>query len=593
MRAVLIAVLFFLLCAVPSRGQRGDWYNDEGGFTFEGAGTRLDPYRVSSVTALSYLAEQVNMWPGKSFQGEYFVLTEDLDLGRHFWIPIGSEAHQPFRGVFNGNGKVIHNLYIGSTEVDNVYAAAGLFGYLGNGARIENLTIDGGVIVGGGREAVSRTGCLAAYLLCSVSGGRDSIVVRNCHIQCMTVLGADTEVSHTGGLIGEAYAFSEGEGEALVLIDYCSSSSVVSAPASAFPYTGGIVGKGRGHGYCDGAGRASGVFVIRSCLNSGGIRGGDAAGKEAVSSTGGILGFGYASGDGYGQGGGTGAFVIEYCLNSGAVTGGDAVGHQAFSYTGGLLGYGDGSGYGDRPGGFVTASGYGAGTFLVQYSANRGAVGGGDAPGESAATSTGGIAGFASGSATGYGGGGGAGRGLFRMRSCYSYASIASRSGFLGGLAGSLATVGNGENHTVSALISDCYAAGAINRGDTVFPDVTGGIAGRMQKSKEAVRPPQVVHCLAALSFLNGNGNHTFRIAGLIQGVRPPFSGMMGRNYAGVREGQWTQAKTVKNGREWDGSVFSLPVSEWNVKGKVWHPVSGGALPRLANLLWQEDVPLP
>ncbi|MDR2811159.1 MAG: hypothetical protein LBB84_11500 [Tannerellaceae bacterium] len=583
MRIQLAVAMLALLCAVSAYGQRGDWYNDEGGFTFQGSGVEEDPYLINSVTALAYLAEQVNMWPGKSFEGESFLLTEDLDLGRHYWIPIGSEPHQPFRGALNGNGKVIRNLFIGSTEVDNVYAAAGLFGHLGNGAKIENLTLEGGLIVGGGREAISRTGCLAAYLLCSVSEGKDSIVIRNCHSRQMKIAGANTETAHTGGLVGEVYSFADGGGQAYVLMENCSNSSLVTASASNFPYTGGLVGKGHGHGYCDEESLSgTGRFVLRGCLNRGDVEGGDAAGTDAVSSTGGILGFGYGSGDGYGERQGSGAFIVEYCLNLGHVTGGDAVGNQAFSYTGGLLGYGDGYGYD------------GSGACMVQFSANRGDVKGGDTLHDTVAVvSTGGAIGFASGSASGSRTEGGSGYGIFRMRDCYSYASVMAKSGYLGGLAGTLSTVGMGRNHRISAMILDSYAAGSINRSDTVYEVITGGIVGRMQKSKEAAKGPQVGACLAALSYLNGKARRTFRIVGQVQGIGQPFTAILSRNYAYVKEGEWTNVKMIKNGHEWNGSMLSPPISRWNTKEKSWQWEENGRLPKLLNLPWQEDVPLP
>jgi hypothetical protein len=598
MRTTLALTLVLLLLAAPLAGQRGDWYNDEGGYSFQGSGTRNDPYLISSVTALTFLAEQVNMWPGKSFQGEYFRLTDDIDMGKHYWIPVGSEAHQPFRGVFDGNGKSIRNLYIGSTEVDNVYAAAGLFGYLGNGARIENLTIEGGVIIGGGREAVARTGSLAGYLLCSVSEGKDSIVIRNCRASNMKIVGANTEVANTGGLIGEGYAFSDGDGDALILLENCTSNSTVSASASDFPYVGGIVGKGRGHGYCDGAASSTGTFIIRSCRNEGEVKGGSASGKEAIASTGGILGFGYSSGDGYGNSNGSGAFTIEYCLNTGAITGGEAAGAQAFSYTGGIAGYGDGYGYSDLSKN-TSGNGYGYGTFVVQASANRGTVRGGSVSDHTAVASTGGIVGFASGSASDEGAKGGRAYGSFIMRNCYSYASLTARRGFLGGLAGSLATTGHGANHTLSAAILDSYAAGSLNRGDTIFPVVTGGIAGRMQQSKEASKGPQAGRCLAAFSYLNGYAGRTFRIVGQLQGVQQPLTSMLSRNYAHIAAGEWAKTKSIKNGSDWSRSMFSAPVSLWiaNDKNndKIWTVKEDGfaLMPVLNHVSGQEDVPVP
>ncbi|MDR1557540.1 MAG: hypothetical protein LBS88_11020 [Tannerellaceae bacterium] len=595
MRIISALIVTILLFAIPLHGQRGDWYNDEGGFAFQGSGTKDDPYQISSVTAFAFLAEQVNMWPGKSFQGEYFILTEDIDLGKHYWIPIGSESHQPFRGVFDGKGKSICNLYIGNTDVDNVYAAAGLFGYLGNGAKIENLTIDGGLIIGGGREATSRTGSLAGYALCSVSEGEDSIIIRNCHNKHVKITGANTEVAYTGGLIGEGYAFSDGDGSALLLMENCSNSAVVAGYHTNFPYTGGIIGKGHGHGYCDGATSSGGSFILRSCINKGDITGGAATGKDAITSTGGILGFGYGSGDSYGNSNGSGLFTIEYCLNTGTISGGDAAGSQAFSYTGGIFGYGDGYGFGDKLSKNTPGNGYGSGTFIIQSSANKGTVKGGNISDPTAVSATGGLAGFASGSASGEGAGEGYGYGSFSMRNCYSYAQITTKKGFIGGLTGWLATIGNGTNHTISAIIQNSYVAGSINQGDTVFPVITGGIAGRIQKSKEANKTPQIGNCLVALSYLNGGIGRTFRIAGQIQGILQPFTGVFNRNYAYIKEGEWVNRKVVKNGYDWNHSMLNIPVSSWNVTEKAWIIVEDGQeiMPALNNVPEQGDLPVP
>jgi hypothetical protein len=581
------------LFTIPLYGQRGDWYNDEGGYTFQGAGTAGDPYLISSVTALACLAEQINIWPGKSFRGEYFKLTEDIDLGRHFWIPVGSEGHQPFMGVFDGNGKTIRNLYIGNMEADNVFAAAGLFGHLGNGAKIENLTIDGGVVIGGGRETVARTGCLAGYLLCSVSGERDSIVIRNCHARNVKVVGANTETANTGGLVGEGYAFSDGGGDALILIENCTNSGAIQAQASNFPCTGGIAGKGRGHGYCDGAAPAAGSFVLRLCHNGGDVTGGNTTGKDAISSTGGILGFGYGTGDSYGTSGGSGFFVVENCLNSGTVTGGNALSAQAFSYTGGLLGYGDGYGYGGLRKDTSEAV-FGRGAFIVYASANRGAVRGGSVPDTTAIASTGGISGFASGSALGEGAGRKRAQGSFIMRNCYSYAAVAAERGFVGGLSGWLATVGRGTGHTVSAVIRDSYAAGSVNRPDTAaFSAVTGGIAGRIQQSKEAGKAPQIGDCLVALSHLNGYANRTFRIAGQIQAVRQPLTNILGRNYAYVKEGEWVKARTIKNGNDWNRMMNRIPFFGRKDKAWVVKEDGYGLMPVLSGIPNQGAVPVP
>ncbi|MDR1644494.1 MAG: hypothetical protein LBS05_01525 [Tannerellaceae bacterium] len=594
MRIFLCFILTFLLSGVSSYGQRGDWYNDEGGFEFQGSGTKGDPYLISSVTALTFFAEQINIWPGKSFQGEYFLLTDDIDLGKHFWIPVGSEGHQPFRGIFDGNGKSIRNVYIGSVETDNVFTAAGFFGHLGNGAKIENLTIDGGSIIGGGREILSRTGGLAGYLLCSVSEGEDSIVIRNCHVRNMRVIGADTEIANTGGLAGEGYSFADGEGRALILIENCSYDGDVMAKTSNFPCVGGLVGKGRGHGYCDGALPASGSFLLRSCRNSGEVTGGNTTGKDAISSTGGIIGFGYAAGDNYGTGNGTGLFVVEYCLNRGIVSGGEANSLHAFSYTGGLSGYGDGYGYGDSSP-EASSKGYGRGAFVVRSSANRGEVRGGNVSDTTAISSTGGLVGYASGSSFADGSGRTNAYGSFFLRNCYSYASLTACRGFLGGLSGWLATTGEGKSHSVASAIQNSYVAGNIRQGDSIPSLVVGGITGRMEKSKETGKAPQVGGCLVALLRLDGQVARTFRIVGDMQGILQPYTNVLGRNYAYVKEGNWMKVRSIRNGNDWSRSMLRLPVSSWNADEYVWLVKEDGyaRMPVLNHLPGQGEMPTP
>ncbi|GHT30578.1 hypothetical protein AGMMS49574_10610 [Bacteroidia bacterium] len=591
-----LTVIGLLLVFTSVWGQRGDWSNDEEGFVFMGSGTPDDPYLISSVTALIYLADQANMWEGKTFEGVHFLLTNDLDLGLHYWIPIGSEEEQPFQGIFNGNNKVIHNLYIGSTEVENVFSASGLFGYLGKGARIENLTIEDGLVVGGNRETVSRTGAMAGYLLCSVTNFSDSIIIRNCHNKKVNVIGGNTEVSTTGGLIGEGYAFSEGGGTAAILLDNCSNTGAVKSIAANFPYTGGLVGKGRGHGYCDGLASATGSFLLRDCRNAGVVTGGDTKGTEAISSTGGILGFGFSSGDGYGNSDGSGVLTIEYCMNLGTVSGGDAGTPQAFSYTGGILGYADGYGYGEKSDNPVLGKSNGIGDFSVLSSANRGAIKGGDASDKTAVSSTGGILGFASASASTTSGGTseGNGYGAFNMHNCYSYADISARKGVIGGLVGCLATIGVGANHQISAILTNSYAAGTINKGDTIFSVITGGIVGRMQKSKEANRSPQVANCLTALSYLNGGLNRTYRVVAQLQGISQPLSRILSRNYGFINEGEYVYEEGIQNGIDWGFSMLESPVANWDFKNKVWLVDEGQTMmPLLNNLSHQTSVPIP
>lgn len=593
----LTTVLFILLWATSfSFAQQGEWYNDDGGFMFEGYGTENNPYIISSETALTYLAEKINSSSGETFDGKHFLLTNDLDLGKHYWTPIGSDPQHTFQGIFNGNGNTIRNLYIRRNEIQN-FSATGLFGYVGNGAIIENLTIEGGKVYGSNNDLISRTGALAGYLFCNAGGEEDSIIIRNCHNIQVSVIGGETEYSHTGGLIGEGYAFCDSDGAVSIRIERCSNSGEVIASSSNFSYSGGIIGKGRGHGYCYGSVSAHGSFYIRSCTNNGTVTGGKTKGADAISSTGGILGFGYATGDGYGDSDGTGIFMIDYCMNTGAISGGDAVSSNAYTYVGGIFGYGDGYGYGDISGSNDNngGQGYGSGTFSITSCANRGYISGGEARSNGTIAATGGIFGFASGSGAGNIDGYGYAYGSFSMRNCYSAANISAIQGCVGGLGGWIATSGNGPNYVISAIVQDSYVAGTINTDIMAYDQViSGGVIGRIQRADEANEAPKIDHCLVVLSHLIGDTNKTFRIAGQLENIKSP-SKALNQNYAYIKNGKWSEKKSILNGHEWNGMMTALPVSKWNVSDRAWliQENTYKYLPRLRNVPNQSRIVIP
>ena len=71
-----------------------------------------------------------------------FVLEADIDLGNQDWTPIGTSAN-PYKGVFDGNGKKISNLVVSGGSESN----KGLFGVTHDG-EIKNLTIENACVSG-------------------------------------------------------------------------------------------------------------------------------------------------------------------------------------------------------------------------------------------------------------------------------------------------------------------------------------------------------------------------------------------------------------------------------------------------------------
>ena len=143
-----------------------------------GAGTAKNPYQIATAAQLAKLAVDINSRIGEkeyTHSGEYFILTADIDLSAHRWVPIGyyviNEGHQ-FSAYFNGNNKKITGLYVKEERDDY---SAGLFGAVG-GITIENVIIENGYVEANGQagilvgNATQAYGCNKQFINCTVSG---------------------------------------------------------------------------------------------------------------------------------------------------------------------------------------------------------------------------------------------------------------------------------------------------------------------------------------------------------------------------------------------------------------------------------------
>lgn len=113
-----------------------------------GDGSEGNPYKIATEANLAWLAEQVNNDNNneyKTFVGEYFIQTADLDLGNNNWNPMGKSNKRYFAGTYDGGGYVISNLSYNNNTQSNV----GLFGYI-NGATLTKITVASGSIYGAG-----------------------------------------------------------------------------------------------------------------------------------------------------------------------------------------------------------------------------------------------------------------------------------------------------------------------------------------------------------------------------------------------------------------------------------------------------------
>lgn len=161
-----------------------------------GTGTAEDPYKIATAEQLALLAKGTNSGnPELKYNNCYFVLTANIDLSAHRWIPIGrgteTQSFQSFDGYFNGAGHSITGLYVDESAEQ---FSAGLFGNFG-GHVLENLTVDGYVKTEDPGEQYDGAGILIG---CATPGHDTTITVRNCH-----VTGRVESDSAAGGLVGK------------------------------------------------------------------------------------------------------------------------------------------------------------------------------------------------------------------------------------------------------------------------------------------------------------------------------------------------------------------------------------------------------
>lgn len=203
-----------------------------------GAGTKEDPYRIASAEQLALLAADVNSGVAhKTHTKEYFVLTEDIDLGAHRWTPLGYGdciSAKSFTGFFDGNGKKITGMYVDERGKNS---NAGLFGNIAavgsEDATVQDLTVENGKVFTG--DDIEGEAYAAGVLLGSITvlggGNVEYAVVKNC-----TVSGVVTSPRNAGGLAGDvSYTHFENCSAAVEIEGKsCSGGFVANAYISEF-----------------------------------------------------------------------------------------------------------------------------------------------------------------------------------------------------------------------------------------------------------------------------------------------------------------------------------------------------------------------
>ena len=165
-------------------------------------------YEVYNAEGLKNIAKLVNE-EGKTDIN--ITLTDNIDLTGIDWTPIGKDDNKAYTGTFDGNGKTITGLTVTGS---NKYA--GLFGRIGSGGTVKNVTLEGVQIESD--NGMSDVGGVAGW-----SYGN----IENCSVS------GSVSGSGMNGIAGGVVGFQVGGS-----LTRCSSSATVNAGSIA----GGVVG---------------------------------------------------------------------------------------------------------------------------------------------------------------------------------------------------------------------------------------------------------------------------------------------------------------------------------------------------------------
>jgi len=408
----------------------------------EGDGSQNSPWEITTAEHLLALAYSVGMSSGKCYK-----IMNDIDLSSYDnWVGIGSHNNR-FRGHFDGNEKVVHNLTISETN-----GPQGLFGCI-EGATIQKLGVEN----------------------CNVSGGSDvGALVGRCFSSTISFCHATGNVSSTfgnvGGLIG--YASRSSISNCYTICNVVSGSSKV----------GGLVGENRSIiSDCYALGDVSGHWQVGGLVGFHTSTTGDPVSISNSYATGNVNGSGFMVGGLVGLNNYTGT-VISNSYATGDVIGGD-------KYTGGLVGLNDRATITNS---HATGNVIGGGDYTggLAGSNNNATITNSHATGDVSGTShTGGLVGRNPSSSS--------------ILRCYATGDVTANDQHAGGLVGANAefisecyATGN-VNGTISvgglvgwssdaATISRCYATGDVHASG----HYVGGLVG--------VNSGHIMNCIAA-----------------------------------------------------------------------------------------------
>ena len=166
-----------------------------------GSGTSLDPFLVYDVTTLQRVGKGTGAYSDWDLTAHY-LQTANIDMLGQTFTRIGDGTTYDvtyFKGSYDGDGFSIDSL----TIIDSYIKCQGLFGYVGIGGQVINVTLNNCNI-----SNYSNTGGVA---------GNNEGTVENCHVSG-TVKGEGGSINYIGGVVGCNYG----------TVQNCSFSGTVS-----------------------------------------------------------------------------------------------------------------------------------------------------------------------------------------------------------------------------------------------------------------------------------------------------------------------------------------------------------------------------
>lgn len=180
-----------------------------------GDGTKDNPWKISSDLELAKLAHDVTNGNSQTmYSGKYFQLSENIDLSKGIWMPIGTLNTTNagfFGGTFDGDGKTIRNMKIYWTAFDGTTEASwGLFSRLkgkdeNHYATVTNLIIENASLETQKDKLPTGTGTVKIGIVASdlVDYAEVSnIIIRNSKITDHEEHYTAANVCRIGGIIG-------------------------------------------------------------------------------------------------------------------------------------------------------------------------------------------------------------------------------------------------------------------------------------------------------------------------------------------------------------------------------------------------------